>query len=577
MALNPVVVQVNTQQFTQFQNDFNAFTAQLTKLNAQFTRLNNTLNRSHILMQGFHLMMKGVTNTASVLEKSFERITKKIFKWSTLITAFTGLLGVSGLFGVERLANAVLAKRRQAMGLGVSYGGLQSSNIAGRPLLGNNTGNILQNIRMGTGGSAEQLTALSAMGIPFGTKDDADDILDKIMKRIPDLLKNTPKGMELATLNAYGLDKLFNDPADLIRMASKEGREEIAQRAELRRAWKKELDLSPEAQKSWSLLSLQLMKVGAHIQTMFGEKFAKFAPQIEELSKLFEKLIQTLLDTSLVDRLLRKLADWMKQFTDWAKEGKLEKTLDAWVTKIESWLPYLKTAGELLMKFADWLGAIYRFFFGEREKPTSTGQILHNQRVQRQTDFNTFKNNLLNQNTTTSPNAPQTPASPPKPMGDMPIPKPSPDSLLRMNTPANPPAPADPSKWPSSLPVPLLGGKPAKLSMNSSMMLNGKGGNNSLSGFTQMAGNSVGINGGNASITGGNANIASWSNAASKSVPNIGGINASSSNQLAFNTRGGGSKGGADASNWQSTRTASLTIRNVPGANVFMAGAGMAT
>jgi hypothetical protein len=85
---------------------------------------------------------------------------------------------------------------------------------------------------------------------------------------------------------------------------------------------------------------------------------------------------------------------------------------------------------------------------------------------------------------------------------------------------------------------------------------------------------------GGINIGGAGGNRTSWSTAAQRSVPDVnaqGGARSTFAN-LAFNGGGGGgggSRGPLDANNWQSNRTSSLVVRNVPGANMFMTANGM--
>jgi hypothetical protein len=77
-------------------------------------------------------------------------------------------------------------------------------------------------------------------------------------------------------------------------------------------------------------------------------------------------------------------------------------------------------------------------------------------------------------------------------------------------------------------------------------------------------------------VGGVNNNISSWSQAAQNRIPGPG--ERSTWAGLAFGPGGGGAGGGMgplSSDNWQMSRTASVTIRNVPGANIYATGAGM--
>jgi hypothetical protein len=84
--------------------------------------------------------------------------------------------------------------------------------------------------------------------------------------------------------------------------------------------------------------------------------------------------------------------------------------------------------------------------------------------------------------------------------------------------------------------------------------------------------------GGTTNVSAPSVRMASWNGAVNKAAPRGGNsnVNISSNNKMAMGMFGRGNQGPLSVDNWQSNRTASLTIRNVPGSNVFMSGAGMA-
>jgi hypothetical protein len=84
--------------------------------------------------------------------------------------------------------------------------------------------------------------------------------------------------------------------------------------------------------------------------------------------------------------------------------------------------------------------------------------------------------------------------------------------------------------------------------------------------------------GGPTNVSAPSVRMASWNGAVNKAGPRGGNSNLSisSNSKMALGMAGRGNQGPLSVDNWQSNRTASLTIRNVPGSNVFMSGAGMA-
>jgi hypothetical protein len=113
--------------------------------------------------------------------------------------------------------------------------------------------------------------------------------------------------------------------------------------------------------------------------------------------------------------------------------------------------------------------------------------------------------------------------------------------------------------------------------LNNSLAFRGGGaGQNFVGGANNTALNQR-FGGGNTTMNGGSTRMASWSNAAGKAAPgNNFGLNINQTNRVA-NVDRRSQQGPLSTDNWQMSRTAKLEIRNVPGSNVFMTGAGMST
>jgi hypothetical protein len=328
---------------------------------------------------------------------------------------------------------------------------------------------------------------------------------------------------------------------DLIRLTTKEGQEEIKKREELQQQIKKELELSPKAQEGWSNLSLQLAKAGAHIQTIFGEKLAKLAPVLERVSQAFETAVEAFMSTKLVERVLSKVSEWLEKFAKYAEEGELEKDLKQFAETIEGWLPTLKEMGEAMLGFVSTIGSVIRFLM--KLSPGSDATVTDmNNRIQQQRQ-NTIQQGANRSNFSSVPNSVSTSN------GNMNVQAPmsnwNANTALRNFT---------------NYSVPQFGGAGGNSSFN----------NNSSSILSMPPAYSGfgGAFGGAKGPDGPQTNISSWSKAA---------LNASPTTNVQFASRGGASGGPLASNNWQSTRTASLVVRNVPGANVFMSGAGMST
>jgi len=586
-------VNVNDAQFNAFTKNFNNFSNQIKGLTNQFNQINQSIQNANKSSNALLRTMQSIYDSAASVLKPIGRITSHFIKWSTIIGGVTALLGMGGgLFGIERLANSIMQKRRQVMGLGGTYGAAQASIIAGRSLFDDPAG-ILQNVQLGLHGDVDKMIPLMEAGIPFGSKMTSEEALDKLLKKVPDLLKNAPAGMELTTLQAYGYGKIFGT-RDLIRLTTEEGRKEIAERQKLEAAIRKELELSPKAQKAWSDLEIQFRLAAAHIQSTFGERLAEMAPHLTRLSQALEHAFDALMKSEVVSHIIKILDEWIDDLSKYLEGDKLEEDLKAFSDEVENvWIPYLRSMGISLKSFGDTLSDIV----GVLKEVWGWVKWLRDINDRYRVDIPGLIGGQgpVTQPSTTGPGGTDTPAPEgwKKPFTQRsPITTPSTPPLYT-TLPGTATAPiiskqfgANPFGVPGMgfgrgpggtvLPNPnqgypnIFGVTPGAGVGAFNQRFGSFSGGNNFASFSQRMG------GGNASITGGSTNITSWSNAAARASPGGGGnLNFSSNTQMASIDRRR-QQGALSANNWQMSRTAKLEIRNVPGSNVFMTGAGMA-
>jgi methyl-accepting chemotaxis protein len=560
MAKQPqLTVNVNSQQFQQFAKQFGQLSGQIKQLNSQFQHINTTLNKANIATRAIHASMNMALSAAKSLGSVVGRITKQFLSWGAIIGGVTALLGMGGgLFGIERLAASIMQKRRQVMGLGGDYGRIQASSIFNQSLMGA-PGSVMSNIALGMHGAPDQMKTLMMAGVnPFG-KDAAsspDVIMDKLVEKLPELLNKAGPGKQLLMAQAYGLDKIFQDPMDLLRLSTKEGQEEYQERKKLIEQYKDQMKISKPAQKAWTELELQLQAAGAQIKSALGEKLADLAGPLKHLSEGFTQMIRTLMQSPALQAIIKKLAGWID---DLAKKMKdlTEKDINNFIEKIKSWLPTMEQLKSALADFISILkgfstvfGWLRRFgggpSIGGAASAAGSGAVhdwLDKHLTEKGKELLHFDSGRKG------------PAATPQ------------------TTPA--PSTSAPTSAPTTAPAPSFGAgaSPFKDFGGWGGGLGGADPNKMLQLPSAKTGwqNSIGAPGLGAGST------PSWPSAAQKMTP-----------QQSINDRFGNWKGSSDTpqkggsrpgplseNNWQMNRVANLVVRNVPGSNLFMSAAGM--
>jgi hypothetical protein len=589
-----LTINVNQQQFQQFARNFGQFAAQIKQLNQQFGQINQSLQKTNTLTKTLQNTMQGLLNVTKSVASQVAGITGHFLKWSAIIGGVTALLGMGGgLFGIERLAASILAKRRLILGLGGDYGRTQAQMIYQQALIGSPQ-DVLRNIRLGLSGSPEQLTPLLTMGIPFGTKMTPDEVMDKIVAKLPDLLKRGGPGKELMMAKAFGLDKIFTDPLDMLRLSTEEGRKEYQERRKLVEQYKEQLKITPRAQKAWVELELQFQAAKAQLESVFGEKLADLAAPLKRLSEGFTHLVQILMRSPVIQELIKKLAGWIDELAK-KFQSLTEKDIEAFMQYLEGWGPILKEFKENMEKFASFLGwvvdAIAKIWGFLRGNPTLSG-IIGGAATGAAVGgllggpagaaFGAVGGGIAGAAATTLGGGAPTPTAPGAPVpATPPTPTQGPGGIVPavpfMNMPTfTPPGVNAPpasfgerfGQWPGG------GATPAAVP---------RGGINWLSpqAITQMTPPSIGpkgnIGGGFFAFTpktmGGRPG--EWGGAARARLPR--GYTGSRTVPYGPSTEKFEKEkpGPLSLNNWQSTRTASLVVRNVPGSNVFLSAAGM--
>jgi hypothetical protein len=602
-----LTVKVDDTEFKQFVARFNAFSNQIKGLNQQFSQINTQIQKAAASSNALVSTMKALWQTTKSLSSTVASITVHFVKWSTLIGGIGALLGMGGgLFGIDRLAASILQKRKMVLGLGGDYGRTQAAQIFGRGILDDPKA-ILQNIRMGLGGSPEQLRALIGLGVPFGSKMNPEDVLPKVLQTLKGHLEKAAPGTELAVGRAFGAEALGLSPMDIMRLKTMSAKE-LKDLEEKIKASGKELSLSEKAQKGWADLALQFQKAKTTMETIFGEKLASLAKPLSDLSDSLVLLVKSLLDMPIVEKMIKQLTKWIEQFTKYLQSSNLETDLKKFSDQVESWLPILTDLKDALLGFATAVRNIYRFLFPfhpERKHDPNAQQIPFG---------GVWAPNVDPRSTPRR----QVPGAPATPRGAVPGPAPgqttyppvpgvpTPPGSQQTTPPAPVPgqttyppipgAPAAPPAGGGNPPPGQQGALPAGsqfASLGGSQFFGGSVGGANIARFAAIRGGDQGDvttnvrGGGGSSVVmggggGGADRFASWSKATERMVPGpesrstFAGIIGGGGDRGGAGAGGGGGRGPLDANNWQSSRTASIVVRNVPGANPYMSATSMA-
>ncbi|SED73937.1 hypothetical protein SAMN05444161_3885 [Rhizobiales bacterium GAS191] len=361
MVLN---IQVNTTEFQQFMALFKTYTDKLEASKKSWDDIAARMTKAQKASAGLTSTLGTLTSHAKSMGGHIKDATLNLFKWSTILGAVTGLVGLGGLYGLDRLANNIMSRRRQILGLGAEQTGgrLTAFEIYGRSLLGDPTGAVA-NVR-GAQLDITQRRGLYSLG--FRDKDIEGrrpeemmpDIIERVMKRTASM----PIGTIGPFMRATGIsDVIPMEDISRFRALGPEGTKEwIDSLRKMIEAHKKELELSPKAQKGWIDLATSLSTTGTSIKNTFGELLGRLAPAIGELGEGIGKVIRTFLNLPFVDKVLNKFNYWLTELNNYMATNEFQERMKAWfnsfdgaMTKMGRWISNIDNLMTSIGAFAD--------------------------------------------------------------------------------------------------------------------------------------------------------------------------------------------------------------------------------
>jgi uncharacterized protein YoxC len=374
MAKQAIVnVVVKDEQFQQLQKSINDLSKTIQGLTTRFSQISRSINQVNQAAQIVSMTIKGMLNALSSLSSFVRKITTEFAKWAALIGSLVLMLGTgAGLFGIDRLAQSIMQKRRQALGLGTDPSRLQAAQIATATTLGDPSGVIsnIQKAQMFTNQRA--FRGLRATGISGIEKMDPTDAFIAIIRKAPDILKEA--GIDSIEkmgprLQARALDEIMT-PEFWRRYFGPEGRirsQEDAGRYEKLRG----KGLTAEEGKPWADLYTTALQFKQRIETELGKSLSGIAIQLGEVSKSFGDLLTALLESQAVKDIMEMIRTGLDNFAKSLGSDETKKKLEEWA----KWIGEInwKGLGEKISTFMGYLEEAIKILFAIKAMEIASG------------------------------------------------------------------------------------------------------------------------------------------------------------------------------------------------------------
>lgn len=218
-------------------------------------------------------------------------------KWVGPINVLTSLLGAGvGLFGLERLASSVSGQRRSAMQLGIGYGQQSAFNLD-YSRFGDSQG-----LLSGVSGSLYDIRSPGYVGLlstgmsaKFLETHNAADVSVELLHRLNNQMKDVPRGMTGSWLENRHLDSVISPDTVIAYRSASQGERDAQDKAYHGDVGR--LGVPEDIQLKWQNLLTSLEGAGKEIEKVFVVGLANLDKPIEDLSKSFLKLTETLVDS----------------------------------------------------------------------------------------------------------------------------------------------------------------------------------------------------------------------------------------------------------------------------------------
>ncbi|WP_085337026.1 lytic transglycosylase domain-containing protein [Serratia marcescens] len=322
----------STEAITQAFNDGVAAIASvndgLDRLNGNLEKANKTQSEFNKKNRSASTFLGKASKDAKELAGHIKNATTSLLSWGTVLGLFSGLAGVGGLWGINRLAGSASAQRFTAMGLGTTAGGLNSSAVNYQKALGNPVGTLgaIRDSQL----DLSKRWQFKAMGIDNPDQDPAK-LLPQMIKSARDIFVRNGSSQQGA--EAYGLTNYFT--LDDLNRFKKMSDAEIDAMTKQAQKDTQRLQLTDQQLKQWQDFNIQLDRSKVGIENTFIRGLAPLTPSLTKLSDAVEGALDELLKSPELGKWIDGVSDGLKSFAGYISSGDLRKDFDSFMTSIQ--------------------------------------------------------------------------------------------------------------------------------------------------------------------------------------------------------------------------------------------------
>ena len=361
MALNPIFkIPVDDSAFKQFQAAFQKYSDTLNKQPSQWANVGKETStftsRFKKSIEEVSVPMAGLVKSTSQIASNISRATISLLKFAGISTAITGLLGLGGILGIDRLGYIASAQRRSALGLGVSTGEQNAFRINyGRFV---QPDNLLSNIA-NTKNDLANRWAFSAMGVSNVDQKNPAELAAEMTVKAKSIFERYGQSQQAA--EAHGLLQFFT--MEDLRRLHNTSNQELGAAAQGYGRDKNALGLNDNDLRMWQDFTTQLSRASATIESTFIRGLTPLTGPLMRLSQAFSHLIDIFLKSDIVKHWIDVVAGGLERLGKWISSPDFEKDVEGFIDDI-------RKMSQAIGKAVEWIAG---FFINKDDKTGGTG------------------------------------------------------------------------------------------------------------------------------------------------------------------------------------------------------------
>lgn len=245
----------------------------------------------------------------------------------TRVSALGGLVGIGGLFGIDRLAGSVAGTRSSSFGLGIGYGAQRAFGANFDRLI--DPGSFLSTVASAKGDITQRVGLIGAGLNQREIEGDTASTAIALLRRYKSIADSTDPGLFQQVINSRRLPgasiELFN------KLRATSGGELQSLYSEYA-GNKSRSDLPPDVQRAYQDFETRLKNAGNSIESTFVRGLVPLIPGLNKLSTSFENVVRSFVkDGGPLEKWITKAGDGLEKFATYIGTDSFESNIKNFV------------------------------------------------------------------------------------------------------------------------------------------------------------------------------------------------------------------------------------------------------